>query len=172
MYAISTSVGLQYGVPLEEYVDGFVGTRFEPSGPVEGHDDIRWATSILDYVFCDLAVHYLGRTDLIRKAPPNWVSDDPTDLPTKLLEGPKAPGLPGKSAELATALMTPEAPEQKVFPGTDPRATAKAMAAERRLQARAKGYEGEACGDCGNFTMLRNGTCLKCDTCGATSGCS
>jgi ribonucleoside-diphosphate reductase alpha chain len=55
---------------------------------------------------------------------------------------------------------------------TDTRAHAKAMAAERRAEAKAKGYEGEACGTCGNFTLVRNGTCLKCDTCGSTTGCS
>ena len=168
MYAISISLGLQYGVPLEEYVDAFVGTRFEPAGPVEGHDDIRWATSILDYVFCDLAVTYLGRRDLIRKPPPNWMSDESTELTMNLLEGPTKTTKPAAEEPApATALTAPEAPSD-----ADARTIAKAVAAKRRDEAKAKGYEGEACGECGNFTMVRNGTCMKCDTCGATSGCS
>ena len=63
-------------------------------------------------------------------------------------------------------------PEQVSLARSEERALARAAAAERRAEAKAKGYEGEACEECGNFTLLRNGTCLKCDTCGATSGCS
>jgi ribonucleoside-diphosphate reductase alpha chain len=55
---------------------------------------------------------------------------------------------------------------------SEARAEARAYAAEMRAEAKAKGYEGEACGECGNFTLVRNGTCLKCDTCGGTTGCS
>jgi ribonucleoside-diphosphate reductase alpha chain len=98
-------------------------------------------------------------------------------------------GGPGKVAALAssgtraeisgTAALKSE-PEAKLSPAqalelmnqTDARAHARQAAAEKRAEARAKGYEGEACGECGNFTLVRNGTCLKCDTCGSTTGCS
>ena len=68
-FAIAVSLGLQYGVPLEEYVDAFTFTRFEPSGPVQGNDSIKYSTSILDYVFRELAVSYLGRFDLAHVDP-------------------------------------------------------------------------------------------------------
>jgi ribonucleoside-diphosphate reductase alpha chain len=68
-FAIAVSLGLQYGVPLEEYVDAFTFTRFEPSGPVQGNDSIKYATSILDYVFRELAVSYLDRFDLAHVDP-------------------------------------------------------------------------------------------------------
>jgi ribonucleoside-diphosphate reductase alpha chain len=68
-FAIAVSLGLQYGVPLDEYVDAFTFTRFEPSGPVQGNDSIKYATSILDYVFRELAVSYLSRFDLAHVEP-------------------------------------------------------------------------------------------------------
>jgi ribonucleoside-diphosphate reductase alpha chain len=231
-FAIAVSLGLQYGVPLEEYVDAFTFTRFEPSGPVQGNDSIKYATSILDYVFRELAVSYLTRFDLAHVDPtetnfdalgkgveegrssPNYVSKGLTRSRTDklvVMQGGAdratdraAPPSPGSAtsaeslgrggatnitafggnqtrAELsgaATALKSE--PEQKLSPAqalealawTDARSHAKAAAAEKRAEARAKGYEGEACGECGNFTLVRNGTCLKCDTCGSTTGCS
>ena len=83
-------------------------------------------------------------------------------------------------AEVAGSTALKAEPELKLSPAeqlevmnrTDARVHAKAAAAEKRAEARAKGYEGEACGECGNFTLVRNGTCLKCDTCGSTTGCS
>src|SRR5437899_4591694 len=68
-FAIAISLGLQYGVPLEEYVDAFTFTRFEPNGPVQGNDSIKYATSIIDYVFRELAVSYMGRFDLAHVDP-------------------------------------------------------------------------------------------------------
>src|SRR5476649_579392 len=68
-FAIAVSLGLQHGVPLEEYVDAFTFTRFEPNGPVVGHDNIKMATSIIDYIFRELAVSYLGRYDLAQVQP-------------------------------------------------------------------------------------------------------
>ena len=86
----------------------------------------------------------------------------------------------GPRAESTGAVALRSDPEQKLSPTqalealnqTDARAHARHAAAEKRAEARAKGYEGEACGECGNFTLVRNGTCLKCDTCGSTTGCS
>jgi ribonucleoside-diphosphate reductase alpha chain len=233
-FAIAVSLGLQYGVPLDEYVDAFTFTRFEPSGPVQGNDSIKYATSILDYVFRELAVSYLSRFDLAhvdpsgegfdalgkgveegRPAPDaRYVSKGLTRSRSDKLkimsggseggrsEGGRASSVPsplvgegqgGGSSSKVTALATsgPRAefagaaalktePEQKLSPAqqleqiarTDARSHAKQAAAEKRAEARAKGYEGEACGECGNFTLVRNGTCLKCDTCGGTTGCS
>jgi ribonucleoside-diphosphate reductase alpha chain len=86
----------------------------------------------------------------------------------------------GPRGEAASAAALRTTPEQKLSPTERLeqqqlpflRSEARASAAERRAQAKAKGYEGEACGECGNFTLVRNGTCMKCDTCGSTTGCS
>jgi ribonucleoside-diphosphate reductase alpha chain len=226
-FAIAVSLGLQYGVPLDEYVDAFTFTRFEPSGPVQGNDTIKFATSILDYVFRELAVSYMERFDLAHVDPSGegfdalgkgveegrpgpdvrYVSKGLTRSRTdrlKVMQGgversdaaspsPAAGGSASEAsrsavvtafaataprAEIAGATVLKTTVEQKLSPAqaleqmTDTRAHAKAMAAERRAEAKAKGYEGEACGTCGNFTLVRNGTCLKCDTCGSTTGCS
>ncbi|HEY1474109.1 MAG TPA: vitamin B12-dependent ribonucleotide reductase [Pseudolabrys sp.] len=207
-FAIAISLGLQYGVPLEEYVDAFTFTRFEPQGPVQGNDSIKYATSILDYVFRELAVSYLERFDLAHvdpseaggfdalgkgeaegKAAPekNFVSRgltrSRTDRLSVVSSGTQAVATGGNVTAFsgaATALKTPE-PEAKLSPAQqldlridpqDAREHAKHAASEKRAEARAKGYEGEACGECGNFTLVRNGTCMKCDTCGSTTGCS
>ncbi|MDE1568158.1 vitamin B12-dependent ribonucleotide reductase [Aquabacter sediminis] len=217
-FAIAISLGLQYGVPLEEYVDAFTFTRFEPAGPVQGNDTIKYATSILDYVFRELAVSYLARSDLGHVDP----ADTGFDALGKGVEEGKAPSaaaarivskglVRGKTVNLlaqamaqaeprassdkvtvlrartdgATALKSEPEPEALLevdAEAVEEAATSvmdkqlpwspKARAAERRAEARAKGYEGEACPECMNFTLVRNGTCLKCDTCGSTTGCS
>ncbi len=206
-FAIAVSLGLQYGVPLEEYVDAFTFTRFEPQGPVQGNDSIKYATSILDYVFRELAVSYLERFDLAHVDPtkggfdelgegidegkpaPNFVSKGLTRSRADKLSvvsssgtahatSPSAHGgslnVTALHGNAATALKAE--PEMKLSPAqqleTRTQPTAKQAASERRAEAKAKGYEGDSCGECGNFTLVRNGTCMKCDTCGATSGCS
>jgi len=197
-FAIAISVGLQYGVPLEEYVDAFTFTRFEPAGLVQGNDAIKNATSILDYIFRELAISYLGRNDLahidpsdigpdvlgkgeVQSRPPQGA---PTTGPAKfvsrgfvrskadklmLVQGGAQTG-----AQAATALKNDLEMEVEAELGQLDWATPaeRSAIAEKRSQARMKGYTGEACGECGNFTLVRNGTCLKCDTCGATTGCS
>ncbi len=195
-FAIAISLGLQYGVPLEEYVDAFTFTRFEPAGAVQGNDTIKMATSILDYVFRELAISYLGRYDLGHV--------DPADMGYgalgKGIEEGKAPSsrivskglLRGKNLTIAggteaiatqvdsnvTALRGPVTQTQGAVAlkageiETAEEASAKVQLREQRAMARAKGYEGESCPECHNFTMVRNGTCLKCDTCGSTTGCS
>ena len=219
-FAIAISVGLQYGVPLEEFVEAFTFTRFEPAGLVIGNDSIKNATSVLDYIFRELASPIWAATTWPMSRPP----------PTKILAGGDGRGRgsgdrqgglhrlsarrpahdPGQgrrgaqdaggrgrrafrpvrspittrrdaldlseiragveatlstvSAQVATleaALWTRSASRG----GSDSRA---ARAAEARL----KGFEGDSCGACGNFTLVRNGTCMKCNTCGSTSGCS
>ncbi len=169
-FAMAISIGLQYGVPLEEFVEAFTFTRFEPSGLVEGNDTIRMATSILDYIFRELAISYLGRHDLAHVQIPDLSPDtigDSSDYPVLL-------------PEENTTLETEDAKQQTGTYGkvvSYATVTAKVRKrgeawAEKSAQAKLQGYQGDACGECGNFTMVRNGTCLKCNTCGATSGCS
>jgi ribonucleoside-diphosphate reductase alpha chain len=223
-FAIAVSLGLQYGVPLDEYVDAFTFTRFEPAGPVQGNDSIKNATSILDYVFRELAVSYLSRFDLAHVDPRDAGFDAlgkgveegrPSDNPAaskylsrgitrsrtdaradKLVVMPGGAGTETRSqdsrgsnvtslasagarggVEGATALKQEAqvVPAQALdqLPWTPAKAQdAKALVAERRAEAKARGYEGEACPECLNFTLVRNGTCMKCDTCGGTTGCS
>jgi ribonucleoside-diphosphate reductase alpha chain len=209
-FAIAVSLGLQYGVPLEEYVEAFTFTRFEPAGFVSGNDSIKNATSILDYVFRELAISYLSRYDLAH-VDASEIGHDVLgrgDEEGKRPEGEAAPttgaerivskGLVrGKQDRLmlirggvgltegATALQGEEGivadrtTGQLGFlaaaPSPAPTASAStgtATTTTRRAEALMKGYQGDACGECGNFTLVRNGTCMKCDTCGSTTGCS
>ena len=217
-FAIAVSLGLQYGVPLEEYVEAFTFTRFEPSGFVQGNQSIKNATSILDYVFRELAISYLGRHDLAhvdpseighdvmgggveqgRMAPDATGPVATTPLassgfrrgkPINLLAihgGAAANDAVGRGGVTATALggtglATAGATALKEEPESYGEAemsklgfsapAAQPSASERRAEAIMKGYVGDSCGECGNFTLVRNGTCLKCNTCGATTGCS
>lgn len=133
-FAIAVSIGLQHGVPLEKFVDQFIFSRFEPNGMVDGHDRIKMATSIIDYMFRELAINYLDRDDLAHV--------HPEDLRTDTLHAEEV--VEARPSSLVEGIR----------------------------DAKAKGYEGEPCPDCGSMTMVRNGTCLKCMSCGATSGCS
>ncbi len=172
-FAMSISIGLQYGVPLEEYVEAFTFTRFEPSGLVEGNDAIKMATSLLDYIFRELAVRYLGRYDLAHVKPEDLQPDTIGQQDEYQQVEQKADQR--VSTETVTAsnlyVLKPVEAQYKAT-GTSGRVGGGAVRTERSQRARLQGYEGDACGDCGNFTMVRNGTCLKCDTCGSTSGCS
>ncbi|WP_321391025.1 vitamin B12-dependent ribonucleotide reductase [Emcibacter sp.] len=196
-FAIALSIGLQYGVPLEEYVDAFTFTRFEPSGQVVGNDAIKMATSVLDYIFRELAVSYLGRNDLAHVNPEDLMPDsigsgdgparqEPVKGTEQALDrviGLASTGYVRKS-NLYVLNTTSESKEDitKMEASTTASASSAAVVnatvvtretvSSSVLQARMKGYEGDACQECGNFTMVRNGTCLKCDSCGSTSGCS
>jgi ribonucleoside-diphosphate reductase alpha chain len=214
-FAIAVSVGLQYGVPLEEFVDAFTFTKFEPAGMVQGNDSIKNATSILDYIFRELAVSYLDRTDLAHVQPEGASFDSlgrgvdegvsnvseisetaasrslevlkqisstgylrkrlPQDL--VVLQG----GMADANAQMAAA--NPVGALQTLVPaiattamaasgGSTTSVSSGAMSMDARVKAKMQGYEGEACGECGNYTLVRNGTCMKCNTCGGTSGCS
>ena len=206
-FAIAVSVGLQYGVPLEEFVDAFTFTKFEPAGMVQGNDSIKNATSILDYIFRELAVSYLDRTDLAHVAPSGAafddlgrgekesvsnvaeMSDEAASRSLEVLKQISSTGylrkrLPQELVVLqggqgmtearfvteAQAALQTRAPEA-VQAGLSPAASG-ATSMDARTMARMQGYEGEACGECGNYTLVRNGTCMKCNTCGSTSGCS
>ncbi len=241
-FAIAISLGLQYGVPLEEYVEAFTFTKFEPAGMVQGNDAIKSATSILDYVFRELAVSYLGRNDLahvdtsdfgntalgkgIQEGKTNLISTGWTrgHKPT-LVSGGHAPLSEPKGAataapatarvsnimafsgsaarkieavaseepatsfkrdyeeraaefaeEIAEEVVTPEVTalfsDKAAADAAAAKSDAKKIEADRRMKSMMQGYTGNMCSECQNFTMVRNGTCEKCDTCGATSGCS
>ena len=203
-FAIAISIGLQYGVPLDEFVDAFTFTRFEPQGIVEGNDAIKMATSILDYVFREVAVSYLGRNDLAHVQPDDLRPDSIGNAYVTQGEGVEsapvslasngyvrgnlyvigdttaaAVGAGGHAMGSAVATAHALASDLGVTAEVSTMVTVSSDVVESvdsRLEqireARIKGYEGDACGECGNFTLVRNGTCLKCMTCGATSGCS
>ncbi|MFO1058812.1 MAG: vitamin B12-dependent ribonucleotide reductase [Dongiaceae bacterium] len=203
-FAIAISIGLQYGVPLEEFVEAFTFTRFEPSGMVEGNDAIKMATSVVDYIFRELAISYLSRTDLAHVQPSDLQPDsvgqgaDEGNLPERgddpALDVVKRFASTGyvrsnlivlhgtaNLARAATGSMetngAPPSPAERLVQTTAIGFEAGvAVAVDQRMdrirEARLKGYEGDACGECGNFTLVRNGTCMKCATCGSTSGCS
>jgi ribonucleoside-diphosphate reductase alpha chain len=229
-FAIAISLGLQYGVPLEEYVEAFTFTRFEPAGMVMGNDHIKNATSILDYVFRELAISYLGKFELGHVNPEEIGSttigsgEDKAKAPPEAIvshglvrgrtprlgvvdarggKGPTASrgsnvtAIGGSRATAAAAALRPVSAEApRTEPVATPRIEVETVVVEetaldasplqsepnaevarsddgmRIAEARMKGYVGEACPECGNFTLVRNGTCLKCDTCGGTTGCS
>lgn len=160
-FAIAVSLGLQYGVPLEEYVDAFTFSRFEPNGMVQGHEYIKMATSVLDYVFRDLAIAYQDRYDLGQVKP-----DD-------LLATATQNGKAAQAAQAARAAQVAAGPPPAAAPGAGtPVVGSAAKAKDEVRKARMKGYEGDPCPICGHLTLVRNGTCLKCETCGSTTGCS
>ena len=214
-FAIAVSVGLQYGVPLEEFVDAFTFTKFEPAGMVQGNDSIKNATSILDYIFRELAVSYLDRTDLAHVKPQGASFDDlgrgeeeGVSNISEMSDAAASRSLEVLKQISSTGYLRKRLPQELVVlnggqsgavalnGGSDPVETLQTLVPETatatvaatsttttavasgsvsmdaRTKARMQGYEGEACGECGNYTLVRNGTCMKCNTCGATSGCS
>ncbi len=193
-FAIAVSIGLQYGVPLEEFVEAYTFTRFEPQGIVTGNDAIKMSTSILDYTFRELAISYLDRSDL------GHVNVDDLDVTTTgsgetqsdlvnkvtsrgyirkqglVVYSNDGSAAVAKSYDTDTETMLARE-ENAAITAADSAAEVVVGAvadqtAERVKQARMQGYEGEACPECQNFTLVRNGTCLKCNTCGGTTGCS
>ena len=181
-FAIAISLGFQHGVPLEEFVDAFVFTRFEPNGPVKLNDHIKMSTSIIDYIFRELAITYLDRHDLEQVAPEDLRVDalkKETDIPDEGEEGLVDP------RSLSSTSISPEVFPSRKSVGNGVGKNGEHGKVARKLEmkretltitevqeARQKGYEGDPCPECKQFTMVRNGTCLKCDTCGSTSGCS
>ncbi|MFN8638114.1 MAG: vitamin B12-dependent ribonucleotide reductase [Dehalococcoidia bacterium] len=189
-FAIAVSIGLQRGVPLEDYVDSFTFTKFEPNGLVTGHDRISMATSIIDYVFRDLAVNYLGRDDLAHFGPVDLSTDSTAEAEETDVEFPGVLPEPSllvadpvvvagdASGPVAMAPAPVTATPVVDSPLAAPRQAAYVATADitsisvRRTFARQAGFEGDPCSECGQMMMVRNGTCLKCMNCGATSGCS
>ncbi len=238
-FAIAISLGLQYGVPLEEYVEAFTFTRFEPAGLVQGNETIKNATSILDYIFRELAVSYLARHDLAHVDPREIVgetglgsSDAETDEqlalefpevskvvskgfmrgnPLRLassrnghshhgahangasagygespasaladaagtMRSATAPASTGPAMQVVGTTVMKTNADMEVYStlsvAVEPMLSKTELFRQRIADAKLRGYEGVSCPECANFTMVRNGTCLKCDTCGSTSGCS
>lgn len=163
-FAISISLGLQHGVPLEEFVDAFVFTKFDPSGMVSGNPHVKMTTSVIDYIFRELAVSYLGREDLAH------VSGD--EITTRALR--PTPG--GEVVETTTVISTTPIESKKPVQAEKVEKIQKTGSASSYEsdydKAKQLGYTGEACPECGSMTLVRNGTCLKCITCGSTTGCS
>jgi ribonucleoside-diphosphate reductase alpha chain len=214
-FAITISLGLQYGVPLEEYVDALTFSRFEPNGIVQGHDYVKMATSVIDYIFRDLAISYLKRSDLGQVKPEDLLStgtkgemeggETKQRINDKQSAGFKAVStVSGAAVSAGTAqnaagrpVTKGQAASQGPFMKTSGALTGGAYQfapsaqtlvetqvevleqpvhldneTVRIVQARIKGYEGDPCPNCGSFTLIRSGTCMKCDTCGGTTGCS
>ena len=197
-FAIAVSIGLQYGVPLEEFVEAYTFTRFEPQGIVTGNDAIKMSTSILDYTFRELAISYLDRGDLGHvnvddlDVTTTGAGDSQSELMNRVTSHGfiRRQGLVVYSNDGSAALAKSPDQDTVTMRAADPQPVIKAdvgsvtsgasMAtssatqkkSDRVQQARMQGYEGEACPECQNFTLVRNGTCLKCNTCGGTTGCS
>jgi ribonucleoside-diphosphate reductase alpha chain len=201
-FAIAISIGLQHGVPLEKFIDIFTFTRFEPNGMVIGNPHLKMATSVIDYIFRELAISYLGRTDLAHVSPEDLRHDsvgtkkndvdfveeheevilhdaDEEFFDPKEIRPDSQHINPIKSKPMAgpNASVAPAAPSTSNGGGVATKVIKKIRGGvlsqtELARQAKLKGYSGEPCGNCGSWTLVRNGTCLKCETCGSTTGCS
>jgi ribonucleoside-diphosphate reductase alpha chain len=182
-FAIAVSLGLQHGVPLDEFVDAFLFTRFEPNGVVQGNPHIKMTTSIIDYIFRELAITYLERHDLAHVEPEDLRGDamhrdvDEPEFESEEVLGERV----FEPKPVSKAFATPRSGHLHPLPdgGNGHRLSVRSELAgpvatmdERIRLARLKGYEGDPCGECGQLTLIRSGACCKCDTCGATSGCS
>ncbi len=171
-FAISISIGLQYGVPLEEFVEKFVFTKFDPSGFVE-HPNIKSTTSIVDLIFRTLGYEYLGRTDLVhvldKPEVANTGTDDWDDVPTGL-EYAKEPELSSVRILGSTSTSTSTVGIKNTKIVSISRAENSSMDA---VNAAAKNMQSDApaCNTCGHITV-RSGTCYKCLNCGNSMGCS
>jgi len=151
-FAIAVSIGLQYGVPLEAFVKSFTFQKFEPSGMVLGGSNrVKMATSIVDYIFRELAIDYLGRNDLANVSEEDLVSTSISR--PEITEDGVARTHGGEKRDVQLTL--------DVDPNT-----------QMRHSARELGFTGDICDECGSSQMVRNGTCLKCNACGSTTGCS
>ena len=156
-FAIAVSIGLQYGVPLEEFVEAFTFTKFEPSGEVKGNTEIKFSTSILDYIFKELAISYLGRDDL---------SNQSSNQTTELL--PKQDGKDNKKkdAEIVLKNFTSKGYIRKnVYDGNLTLISNKSDKEETDKIKQIQKFEGDPCDRCGNFTMYKEENQIKCLTC-------
>ena len=183
-FAIAISLGLQHGVPLEEFVEAFVFTRFEPNGPVKLNDRIKMSTSIIDYIFRELAVTYLDRYDLAQVKEEDLRMDSvKKDAPDPECSEEEADPQTLASSSISTELFPSRRGMQPRHGGhgngngsvthkVELKRETLTYTAEAVKYARLQGYEGDPCQGCNEFKLVRNGTCLKCMGCGATSGCS
>jgi len=166
-FAIAISIGLQYGVPLEEFVDAFVFTRFEPAGEVTGNDSIRKATSILDYIFRELAVSYLGRDDL---AEIENISHDGLGTGANEGEEPTVPVQPMRPEQLISKGFSRGVMPDNIVPFTARRVAERLEESEAPAitPQRAPEYLSDACPTCGHFTLRPDDGVAVCEACGAT----
>ncbi len=153
-FAIGISIGLQYGVPLEEFVDAFVFTRFEPAGPVTGNDSVRSATSILDYLFRELGISYLGREEL---------ANADGELNADGLGRGKDEGEPEPEPENIPA-------SHFISRGFARGATPDNLVFLPSANARAARLEADVCAACGDLAVVRKGASLICESCGVRAG--
>jgi len=156
-FAIAVSIGLQYGVPLDAFVKSFTFQKFEPSGMVTGGSGrVKMSTSIVDYIFRELGIHYLERDDLAH------VTEE--DLDKTSISKPEITdhGVMRTEGEKREVQMTLESPAFQ----------SDLSARKERQAAIERGFTGDICENCEGSEMLRNGTCLKCNNCGETTGCS
>ncbi|AAM71820.1 ribonucleotide reductase family protein [Chlorobaculum tepidum TLS] len=158
-FAVLASKALQYGMPLEELVDSFTFTRFEPAGAVQGHEVIKNSTSILDYVFRSIGYDYLGRKDFVHVKAVDEVPEVPANGNGNGSGNGHAPKSKATELELAAHATKPHHDEKSVL---------KSQAAQAKMQ----GYTGEQCENCGSVRVKQNGTCKVCEDCGMTTGCS
>ncbi|MBF0197139.1 MAG: vitamin B12-dependent ribonucleotide reductase [Planctomycetes bacterium] len=200
-FSIAISLGLQHGVPLDEFVEAFAFTRFEPNGVVTGNPYIKMTTSVIDYIFRELAVTYLGRNELAQVNPehlrvdsagdPGLVYEEEEVVSNRIVSDKSSPSLVAyemrpqtphlhagtkkqqaesqkraQEAKAASATISSEIEQPVAISAQKP------LKSNKVERAKQMGFEGEACTNCGAMTMVRNGTCLKCTTCGETSGCS
>jgi ribonucleoside-diphosphate reductase alpha chain len=154
-FAIAVSIGLQYGVPLEAFVKSFTWQKFEPSGIVQGGSNrVKMATSIVDYIFRELAIKYLGKDDLANVSAEDLEYTSisrPEETPDGLMR------VAGEKRDIQMTLDFPTDVDEEM---------------ERVRISRERGFTGDICQNCGQSQMTRNGTCLKCNACGETTGCS
>ena len=152
-FAVLASKALQYGMPLEELVDSFTFTRFEPAGTVQGHNAIKNSTSILDYVFRSIGYDYLGRKDFVHvKAVDELLDGD---------EGKQKSNGTSDTAKVAEPALLVHAESSHTL-----------ARQSQAYQAKVQGYTGEQCENCGSMRVKQNGTCKVCEDCGMTTGCS
>jgi ribonucleoside-diphosphate reductase alpha chain len=204
-FAIAISIGLQYGVPLEEFVEAYTFTRFEPNGPVQGNDRIKFANSILDYIFRELGISYLGWEELAHVDPNSGagdqlglgaaerhsneeiienhltlpvyskgfnregINDDNEDniVPFTFIKANITSSMGGQSEEQILDVDIELSDAQKLETPINNIGNS----SDEKI-SRFRGYTGDPCNECGHFTLVRNGTCQKCDSCGSTTGCS
>ena len=182
-FAIAISIGLQHGVPLERFVDQFLFSRFEPNGMVKGNSRIKMATSVIDYLFRELAINYLGRNDLAHVDPealrhdtlhnedePTWSDEEVMPVRSVMINDAAINVDDAPRVSAVVASLPPRAEQHASVAPSNGKSMSRVASAIR--DAKAQGYEGDACPECSAMTMVRNGTCLKCMTCGGTSGCS
>jgi ribonucleoside-diphosphate reductase alpha chain len=154
-FAMLVSMALQYGVPLDVLVEQFVFTRFEPQGPVQGHDRVKFATSVIDYIFRTLGVEYLKRDDLAHVTPEEAAATPQSAQTADPVVAAASPAIAAKAAQKSGPPVNPER---------------LAASAQDQLLGKLSG-DAPFCDTCGHITV-RNGTCYKCLNCGNSMGCS